>query len=496
MNKNYLLFIVALLTINLGLTAAAEKRTSVLAVDFTVSDTLTCSGIVKFTDMSNNGASAWLWNFGDGGASTVQNPSHTYTAAGFYTVRLITLGITGIDSVVKVDYVHVDFLTAPVVSADTTVCQYNPAVLTAVGASGTTSWFDSISGGTLLYTGDTFTTAPLLATSTFYAASQVSSGSAFGGPVDSSLGGGGFYTNNNTRTLLFDCNSACRLVSVKVYAQGAGPRTIFIDDNNGTTVNTLTVNLPDGESRVTLNFDIQPGIDYEIGCTGPPDLYRNNTGASFPYDVNGLISITGNNAGAQALNYYYFFYDWEVSNPPCVSARVPVNVNVNPGPQASFITSQNLNIINILELSLGATSWSWDYGDGSAIDTVQNPAPHVYTAAGSYNITLTVSNGTCSSSLVVPVVITTAAGINQLNSTSISLMPNPVRDMLTINLSSVVGKVSLSVTSSLGQVVYSSNSAEVKNEKTVLNLSALKAGIYILKIESNDGVVLKKIVKE
>jgi PKD repeat protein len=496
MNKNYLLLIVAFLIINLGLAASPEKRSSVLAVDFTVSDTLTCSGIVKFTDLSNNGATAWLWNFGDGGAATVQNPAHTYTASGYYTVRLITLGIAGIDSVVKVDYVHVDFLTAPVVSVDTTVCQYNPAVLTAVGTSGTTVWYDSIAGGNLLFTGDTFTTGSLLATSTFYASSQFSSGSAFGGPADSSLGGGSIYTANADRTLVFDCSAACRLVSVKVYAQGAGPRTIYLDDNNGNTINTITVNVPDGESRVTLNFDIQPGTDYELGCAGPPDLYRNNTGASYPYDVNGVISIIGNNAGGGAGNFYYFFYDWEVSNPPCVSPRVPVNVTVTPGPQASFITSQNLNIINVLELSLGATSWSWDFGDGSAIDTLQNPAPHVYAAAGSYNITLTVSNGTCSSSLVIPVVISTAAGLNQLNAANISLMPNPVKDMLTINLTSVVGKVALTLTSSLGQVVYSSNGAELKNEKTVLNLSALKAGIYVLKIESNDGVVLKKIVKE
>lgn len=496
MKKNYFLLIVTLLTINLGLAATPKKLTSVLAVDFTVSDTLTCSGIVKFTDLSNNGATAWLWNFGDGGAATVQNPAHTYTAAGYYSVRLITLGIAGIDSVVKVDYVHVDFLTAPVVSADTTVCQFNPAILTAVGTAGTTAWFDSIAGGTMLYSGDTFNTGALLATSTFYAASQVSSGAAFGGPADSSLGGGSVYTQNADRSLVFDCIAACRLVSVKVYAQGAGPRTIYIDDNNGTTINSITVNVPDGESRVILNFDIQPGTDYELGCAGPPDLYRNNTGASYPYDVNNVILITGNNAGGGAVNFYYFFYDWEVSNPPCVSPRIPVNVTVTPGPQSSFITSQNLNIINVLELSLGATSWSWDFGDGSAIDTVQNPGPHVYAAAGSYNITLTVSNGTCSSTLVVPVVISTAAGINQLNAASISLMPNPVKDMLTVNLSSVVGKVALSVTSSLGQVVYSSNGAEIKNEKAVLNLSALKSGIYILKIESNDGVVLKKIVKE
>ena len=484
------------MAIHFGFAASPVKPSAVLAVDFIVSDTLTCSGSVQFTDISNNGASAWLWNFGDGGAATVQNPQHVYTGAGYFTVRLITLGIAGIDSVIKVDYVHVDFLTAPVVSADTTVCQFNAAVLTASGLTGTIVWYDSIAGGNIRDTGNTFSTGAMLGTTTFYASSQVSTGSVFGAPADSSLGGGSVYTNNAPRTLIFDCNASCRLQSVKVYAQGAGSRTIFLDDNNGTTIYSVSVNLPDGESRVTLNFDIPPGNNYELGCAGPPNLYRNFTGASYPYDINGLISITGNNAGGGALNYYYFFYDWEIANPPCVSPRVPVTVTVTPGPQASFITSQNLNIINFLELSLGATSWSWDFGDGSAIDTLQNPAPHVYAAAGNYNVTLTVSNGTCSSTLVVPVVIVTAAGISQLNAANISVMPNPVKDLLTVNLAGVNSNVSMTLTSSLGQVVYTSNGNEIKNEKVTLNLSSLKSGIYILKMESTDGVVLKKIVKE
>ena len=29
----------------------------------------------------------WLWTFGDGASSTEQNPTHTYTASGTYTVH-------------------------------------------------------------------------------------------------------------------------------------------------------------------------------------------------------------------------------------------------------------------------------------------------------------------------------------------------------------------------------------------------------------------------
>ncbi|MGB7787748.1 PKD domain-containing protein, partial [Methanoregula sp.] len=43
---------------------------------------------VRFTDTSTDQPVSWLWNFGDGSASTLQNPVHTFTASGTYTVRL------------------------------------------------------------------------------------------------------------------------------------------------------------------------------------------------------------------------------------------------------------------------------------------------------------------------------------------------------------------------------------------------------------------------
>ncbi|NCA74923.1 MAG: PKD domain-containing protein [Alphaproteobacteria bacterium] len=49
------------------------------------------SGIytVNFTNLSTGGPATWLWNFGDGSASTVENTSHTYTAPGTYQTCLM-----------------------------------------------------------------------------------------------------------------------------------------------------------------------------------------------------------------------------------------------------------------------------------------------------------------------------------------------------------------------------------------------------------------------
>ncbi len=45
--------------------------------------------VVNLADTSTGGPTAWLWDFGDGATSTAQDPgSHTYTAAGTYTLSL------------------------------------------------------------------------------------------------------------------------------------------------------------------------------------------------------------------------------------------------------------------------------------------------------------------------------------------------------------------------------------------------------------------------
>ena len=63
---------------------------------------------VDFTTNAYPGAISWLWNFGDGNTSSLQNPSHTYIATGDYTVKLYVTTIDGcLDSNKKVNYIKV-----------------------------------------------------------------------------------------------------------------------------------------------------------------------------------------------------------------------------------------------------------------------------------------------------------------------------------------------------------------------------------------------------
>ena len=62
---------------------------------FVASDTLSCNGVINFTDLSSNGPTAWSWDFGDGNFSSDFNPVHIYQNAGNYTVRLVVTGLGG-----------------------------------------------------------------------------------------------------------------------------------------------------------------------------------------------------------------------------------------------------------------------------------------------------------------------------------------------------------------------------------------------------------------
>ncbi|WP_226990689.1 PKD domain-containing protein [Methanosarcina acetivorans] len=71
---------------------------------------------VNFTDQSTGSPTSWEWDFDNDGNvdSTEQNPVHTYTAAGNYTVSLTVTNAEGSDSEVKADYITVSEASTPV----------------------------------------------------------------------------------------------------------------------------------------------------------------------------------------------------------------------------------------------------------------------------------------------------------------------------------------------------------------------------------------------
>lgn len=149
---------------------------------------------------------------------------------------------------------------------------------------------------------------------------------ATGGEETFNLDGGQFHTNSNF-WLVFDAHTDIVLESVKVFAASTANRTIALVDNNGVIIDQLTVQVPEGEQVVELFFDVPEGTGYGLrSLDNNPQLWRDGTPAelNYPYALGELATITTSSvSGSNALNFYYFFYDWKVTTPKveCASER-------------------------------------------------------------------------------------------------------------------------------------------------------------------------------
>jgi len=79
---------------------ASKSTTSQVVSDFTTTNSNTGCGslVVEFEDLSTGNPNSWLWDFGNGMTSTLQNPVIVYPDEGFYTVSLsisdaVTIGV-------------------------------------------------------------------------------------------------------------------------------------------------------------------------------------------------------------------------------------------------------------------------------------------------------------------------------------------------------------------------------------------------------------------
>ncbi len=104
---------------------------------------------VAFTDTSTGLPTSWLWDFGDGSSSTIQNPSHVYTAAGTYTANLTVTNVVGSASVAQT--VTVTAIPLPVASFTKSVATgVTPltVVFTDTSTSNITAWLWNFGDGT------------------------------------------------------------------------------------------------------------------------------------------------------------------------------------------------------------------------------------------------------------------------------------------------------------------------------------------------------------
>jgi Zn-dependent metalloprotease/PKD repeat protein len=139
------------------------------------------------------------------------------------------------------------------------------------------------------------------------------------------------------------------------------------------------------------------------------------------------------------------------------------------------------------------TSWQWTFTGGTpSSSTAQNPTV-TYNSLGNYAVTLKATNSFGNNTITKSGYIVISTGIKDVQESQKSyfIYPNPAKDRLYIdNLSNLNKKVYITVYTISGKPVKS----ETYNES--VDISNLKKGLYILKIDDGNGVVQSKFLKE
>ncbi|MCX7862409.1 MAG: PKD domain-containing protein [Bacteroidales bacterium] len=93
-----------------------------ISVNFKADTTVACPGYaIQFTDLSvGDTVFNWQWDFGDGNTSIQQNPTHSYSSPGFYTVKLTASSSNATQTKTKNNYIQIrDFPQASISYTDT-----------------------------------------------------------------------------------------------------------------------------------------------------------------------------------------------------------------------------------------------------------------------------------------------------------------------------------------------------------------------------------------
>ncbi len=418
-------------------------------------DTVCANLPTSYIDQSTSVVS-WMWDFGDGSpVNTGNSPTHIYSSSGMYNVKLIVRNINGCADTVS----HSILVNPNPVSAFavTTACYSYPTLFTN-NSTGTISQAWNFGDATAIDSSQS--PAHLYANPANYNVSLLVK-NIFGCTNSSSY----------TLTVLPKPNAAFTYSSI-ICAQQIMQ---FTDQTIGTSVNNWYWDFGDGSPignaqnpthiySLIGNYTIKLIAENTAGCsdtiikqiivyTVPTPLFTatvNCQGAvtNFTDYSTDLVAFNnwywdfndGNNSVAQNPNYIYgapatYNVSLTVTNiNGCQNMfTLPITVNVIP---AGAYTVDSICLgspTTFTDISTGnPTRWLWSFGDGDT-DTIGPVTNHIYTTAGSFLSSLTVSNGSCTNQVFRIVVVHNdiQAGIAANNSICLN-------GLLTINDNSVI----------------------------------------------------------
>jgi len=292
---------------------------------------------VQFQDQSSSNATDWSWSFPGGtpSSSTQQNPSVTYSTPGSYNVSLTVTNPLGSNTATQTNYIIVN---------------QGPTAGFSSSTNGLTASFTNSSSGATSYAWD------------------------FGdGGSSTQANPTHTYAVDGTYTVVLTSTNACGTVTATHTVEAYTSPTAGFDAINTSGCGPLTVQFSNESSANATSFDWSfPGGTPSSSTQENPTVVYNTPGTY-------TVTLT-------------------VSNPAGQNTSTETNfITVNGGPSTGFTSSINGTTVTFNNLTTNATSYLWDFGDGTT-STEASPT-HTYTTDGIYDVTLTATNACGSTSV-------------------------------------------------------------------------------------------------
>jgi PKD repeat protein len=290
---------------------------------------------IGFEDVSSADANQWMWNFGDGATSTLQNPTHMYSNSGMYSVTLIAISTNGCRDTIAFNSINISKPIANFVSANPTNC--SPALVTFTDLSAdATSWLWNFGDGSF--------------------STNQNPGHVYNIP--------GVYTIKLVVTNYLGCSDS--LIRIN-YIEVPGTIANFISSTNQSCIQSVVqfTDLSINASSWDWNF----GDGNTSSQKNPSNSYQNSgqyTVSLIVHDSHGCSS----------------------------SFNLPNPIIVNPLPTADFTAFNTVSCtplpVSFQNFSQNAVSYLWNFGDGNT-STLFAPS-HTYFNAGIYTVTVVATN--------------------------------------------------------------------------------------------------------
>ncbi len=431
------------------------------------------------TTLTASGGNSYSWSTGENTASISVSPNVTTT----YTVT-----VTGANSCTATDEVVVivtgGILSVSASANNTTLCAGNSTQLTAAASGGsgnnTYSWSSNPAGFNSSATTPTVTPT----TTTTYTVT-VNDGSATAtasvtitvNPIPSADAGSNVSINSGQSTTLtatggtsYAWSTGATTAGITVTPGGTVTYTVTVTDGNGcTATDQVTVTVLGGTLSATASAS---PLSVCLGSSTQLDVVVSggNGSNTFAWSSNpaGFTSALQNPVVSPTATITYTVTITSNSS----TATSFVSVTVNPLP-ATPVISQNGNM-----LSSSASSGNQWYLNGNTIDGAID-ATFTPTEAGDYTVQVTDANGCVSASSNV---ISFTTDIEPLNSTVLTVYPNPAYEQLFLKGDVIsAGNYETIIYNAFGQVVLSAINTQV------IDVATLAAGMYVVGVKTPEG---------